>query len=228
MARAALANSRGSFSSAGTVDRERVAAIEAALAAIGDRHDPMKARLLAQLAIELVWVADLDRRDALSAEALAVARRLGDLDVLGSVLALRAMAIWHVSTVEERLELTAEVAEIAERTQDPTLTFHARYRNAVALMESGGMEEANRHLLALEQLVGEGLMPQPYFHPLLTFSRATMLVAGGRLEEAEAASREALAMGQATGQADAPCSSPSSSSASASSRGASTKNRWRW
>ena len=66
------------------------------------------------------------------------------------------------------------------------------------------MEEANRHLLALEQLVGEGLMPQPYFRPLLTFSRATMLLAGGRLEEAEVASRAALDMGQATGQLDAP------------------------
>src|SRR5205085_163633 len=75
LARAALANSRGSFSSAGVADDDRVAVIEAALPAIGDGHDAVKARLLANLAAELLWVADLERRSAISAEAVVLARR---------------------------------------------------------------------------------------------------------------------------------------------------------
>jgi class 3 adenylate cyclase/tetratricopeptide (TPR) repeat protein len=202
LARAALANSRGTFSAAGMADQDRVAAIEAALGAIGDRHDAMKARLLANLAVELTWVADLERRSALSGEAVSLARRLGDRDVLGSVLTARAIAIQDPSTVEERLQLTAEAVEIVERSQDPTMRIFGHRRRVDALMEIGDMAEAERHLRAQEQVAGEG--PQhPFLRFLVRSHRATKLLAAGQFEKAEAASRDALASGLEAGHGDA-------------------------
>jgi class 3 adenylate cyclase/tetratricopeptide (TPR) repeat protein len=203
LAQAALANCRGTFSAAATVDEERVAAIEVALDAIGDRHDPMRARLLAHLAMELVWATDLERRGALSAEALVVARRTGDPDVLGFVLTFRSLAIWHPSTIEGRLKLTTEALNIALRTQDPTLTFYALKRRADVLMEIGNLEEAEAHLQAVDRLASEGRL-HPFLRSIFMHTRAAMLLAAGQVDKAEAASRQALALGQEAGQADAP------------------------
>ncbi len=86
---AALANSRGWASDSGGVDEERVAVLQAALDAVGPQDSAARARLLAGLASELTYTADLERRRELSDEAVAIARRLGDLRTLASVLSSR-------------------------------------------------------------------------------------------------------------------------------------------
>ena len=70
LARAALAGYRGMWSWSLGVDRERVAALEAALRAWEGHEHLVRARLLANLAVELMFV-DRQRRWALSDEALA-------------------------------------------------------------------------------------------------------------------------------------------------------------
>ncbi|HEV3362974.1 MAG TPA: AAA family ATPase, partial [Acidimicrobiia bacterium] len=123
MARAALANSRGTFSELGVVDTERVRALEEALAVSGDADDARRARLLAILAVELLWSADPARCRLLSDEALTLARRNGDLRVLGSVIALRWATFWHPSWATERLHLAEELLSLAEVTGDPSFRF---------------------------------------------------------------------------------------------------------
>src|SRR5581483_5106193 len=91
LARAALANNRGMHSRTGLVDEERMELLEAALAMRGDREDAQRALLLATTSSEL-WSGDHERRRALSDEALAVARRVGDQRVLAEVLYRRAFA----------------------------------------------------------------------------------------------------------------------------------------
>jgi predicted ATPase/class 3 adenylate cyclase len=164
MARAALANCRGTFSSAGAVDADRVACIEAALEAIGDRYDHHKARLLAYLAMELTWVAELDRRRALCDQAIGLARQLEDPAVLAFVLTAKASAIWDLSTVAERLDLTAEAVAIAERIGDPQATFWAMFRRWSSLFEVGAFEEADRLQFRMEQLAEE--LGQPFVRSL--------------------------------------------------------------
>ena len=70
---AALLNNRGMFSSAGYINEERVAILEAALEQ-APSEDPRRARLLALLAAELLWSEDDGRRRALSDEAVELGR----------------------------------------------------------------------------------------------------------------------------------------------------------
>jgi class 3 adenylate cyclase/tetratricopeptide (TPR) repeat protein len=201
LARAALTNCRGTFSSAGTVDVERVRWLEAALEAIGDRHDTLKARLLANLSMELDFGASLERRMQLSGEALALARRIGDPAILASVLVGRTLTIWDPSTVAERLELTAEAMGVAEQINDPTMRFWALYRRCPPLLEAGRIEEAKRHVALADQVAED--LGQPFLRSLVNYTQATVLIVAGRLEEAEQHSRTALSLGQQAGQADA-------------------------
>ena len=70
----------------GAVDTDRVAITEAALASVGGRPTAERARLLAHLAAEVCFAGDDRRRVALSDEAEAIARGLGDRDLLAWVL----------------------------------------------------------------------------------------------------------------------------------------------
>src|SRR5205823_996370 len=87
LARAAISNTRAMFmGNFGWVDAERVEALEAALAAGGEADTPIRARLLATLALELTFAGQEHRHLSLSDEALATARRFGDAAALAGVL----------------------------------------------------------------------------------------------------------------------------------------------
>jgi class 3 adenylate cyclase len=114
LARAALANTRGTLSSViGEVDHERVAALEAALEVAGDDDTPTRARLLAALGQELTYAGDWERRVRLADEALAIARRSGDAATLADVLLERFYTIYFPGNLEERLANTEELVALA-------------------------------------------------------------------------------------------------------------------
>ena len=94
----------------GGIGRERVAAdhdwialLEEALVALGDADSPLRARVQACLAMALYWSDSPERRDALSRDAVAMARRLGDTATLAFALDFRLKAVWGPGGVEERL-----------------------------------------------------------------------------------------------------------------------------
>ena len=64
----------GQWSVLGRVDEARLALLEEALAALGDEDSPLRARLLARLALELYYSGDPERRLALSEQAVDLAR----------------------------------------------------------------------------------------------------------------------------------------------------------
>src|SRR5262249_44622511 len=109
LARAALGHARpsGLFANGVTVDHDVIALYEEALAALGATGGSERARLLAQLAVELVLLpGECARRDAFSQEALAIARRLGDADVLAQTINARIIAAVRPHTLSERVALT--------------------------------------------------------------------------------------------------------------------------
>src|SRR5262249_6475537 len=83
---ALLANPRFITSIVGEVDNERVELANRALELLGSDDSADRARLLAYLASEIVFVGEPDRRLALVDEAEAIARRLGDQHLLADVL----------------------------------------------------------------------------------------------------------------------------------------------
>ena len=201
LAHAALANSRGFFSTTGEVDRERVATLEDALAAAGPEPSAVRARLLATLASELMWADDGDRRFALSDEAVAMARRLDDPRTLAQVLMLRSITITAPDTLPARIDDSRELAAVAEALDDPVLHFHAAHaalRVAVDAGDRAGMEDALARFLRLAEE-----LRQPAITWLAALAHAADELFAGRLDAAEKHAVEALRLGDRAGEPEA-------------------------
>ena len=131
LTRAALTNSRGLMQSNQThVDRERVAALESALSAIGGADSLERARLLANLGLELTSSPERTRRLRLSDEALAMARRLGDDATIAQVLTARFFTVVSPDTLPARLTDTSELVRVSQHLEDPVATALAHFLRA--------------------------------------------------------------------------------------------------
>jgi hypothetical protein len=201
LARAALANNRGFFSSVAGVDGERVAALEDALRAHGEHDSEVHASLLAQLAIERTPEADSALRARLSDEALAMARRIGDERTLARTLNLRYAALWGPRTLAERLANTREASRIAAALDDPLLTFQAARFGAHAAMEAGDLALADRHLARARDIAGE--LGQPIIQWYYAVTRAKRSLISGVPAEAQRLADAAFDAGRRLRQPDA-------------------------
>lgn len=202
LASAALANSRGFWSATRTVDAERVATLEAALALAGDGDSSLRAQLLATLAAELVYAGEFEVNKCRSDEALAMARRVGDLPTLAKVLLTRYNVIrGDPGTLPERLANTEELMAVAERLPDPVLRGRATGWRAIAAMEAGDIHEAKPRFEARERLAIE--LRQPTMLWFSTYLAAGRHQLAGQFDEAEGLSNKALQIGIAAGQPDA-------------------------
>ena len=202
LAQAALANSRGIYSSiVGEVDHERVAAFEAALAAAGTGDTPIRARLLGTLGLERAYDGDRPRRTALADEALAIARRIGDTATITHVLLQRPFTIYFPDTLDERLAISEELLALAEGLGDPMINARAELLRFRALAEAGDLEEADRHLEVVERLTEE--LGQPTLRWLVGMHRTTRTILAGDLQEGERRALAGFELAQATGQPDA-------------------------
>ncbi|MGH9010108.1 MAG: hypothetical protein ACRDYF_09720, partial [Acidimicrobiia bacterium] len=198
-AQAALANHRGLFSQIGAVDRERVAALEAALQGLPDGDSPLRARLLASLATELHF-ASATRRVELAREAVAMARRLGDDATLAEALASLWLALWDPAFIEERSRLTTELSEVTARLGDRALEFRAGMWEFFTASEAGDMERADAGLDVCCRVADE--LGQPVLRWRATFLRGHRAFAAGRFDEVERLTEETLRLAEATGQPD--------------------------
>ena len=202
LARAVLANTRGVFPSAvGDVDHERVAALEAALDAVGGDETPTRARLLAALAAEITW-GERERRVRLADEALAIARRAGDAATLALVLLHRSFIIYFPDTLDELLANTEELLALAERLDDPVIRAQALWVRGRSLAQAGDMEEANCRFETAERLSEE--LGQPTLRWMVGQTATVRTVLAGDLDEGERKALAGFELGQATGARDAP------------------------
>jgi class 3 adenylate cyclase/tetratricopeptide (TPR) repeat protein len=204
LARAALASARGGLSiggAIGVVDAERVEALEAALSTLPTGDSPIRPRLLAALGQALLYAGDRERRVRLSQEATEMARRLGDPATLAYVLLERFFTIVAPSTLNERLDDSAELLSLAEALGNPTMTAQALILHVRNNAEAGRFEEADHHLEAAERVVAE--LGQPILRWFVGHSRAVRVLLAGDLVEAERLIHANFELGQATGQSDA-------------------------
>jgi class 3 adenylate cyclase/tetratricopeptide (TPR) repeat protein len=202
LARAALANCRLAYvSSSGVVDQKRVAALEAALEAVGDVVTSVRARLLASLGVELVYSGQRERRVALSDEALALARTLDDPTTLAHVLLSRFFTINAPSTLPERLANTAELLILAEELDDPLVTFVSWFQRARVTLEAGDLASARSHLEGAEALAAD--LGQLVFRWMALWTRLGQVLLAGQIDEADRLAEETFEVGRASGQPDA-------------------------
>jgi len=198
---AALANYRGFWSNYGAVDDERVAVLRTAI----DRSDACppndRARLLANLATEVVFRDGLAARRALADEALSIARTTDDPATLAHVLMSRCVAVWHPSTLDDRLRHGEELAGLVEELGDPHLAFFANWYRYAALMEAARVADADAALVVGASLAGQLGPAMPVW--VSTFTRSARALFGGDIEAAEALATEQLELGEGAGQPDA-------------------------
>jgi tetratricopeptide (TPR) repeat protein len=198
LGRAALGYA-GPWSQLGRVDEDVAALLQEALATLGGEDSPLRARLLARLALELYYAGDPDRRLALSAEAVELARRLGDPMALATCLDARHYALWRPETVNERLEVAAQLRRLAESAGDPELELEGAGWTVVDLLELGDVAGADIQIQAASQLAAA--LHRPLYEWWTSQFRCTQAQLTGDFEEAERLAAETLAIGQ-RGQAE--------------------------
>ncbi len=193
LARAAL-HVAAARAETGSVDPLVIGLLEDALPAVGTADSVLRARLLGMLAGALYFAADGTRRDALSIEAVAVARRVGDPAALAASLVNRQFVLWRPGTVVERLTLIDEAIAIADRAGHPDTAAWARAWRIVDLVELGRFAyadvELTRHAADAERI----RLPLSLWHATLV--RAARALFDGRLDEAEQLAMQARAQRQ--------------------------------
>lgn len=182
------------------VDQVEVGLLEEALAALGGADSPLRARVLARLARALLFTPAAERRLALSEEAVAMARRLGDPATLAAVLHDRHLAIWDPERAEvagERLAAATELVGLAERLGDRAMALRGRGLRRADLLELGDLAGFDADLAAAERTAEQ--LRQLHYRWQLPLSRAVRATLAGRFAEAEEQAAQALAIGRRAG-----------------------------
>jgi DNA-binding SARP family transcriptional activator len=103
--------------SVGVIDQRMVELLDRALGILPS-DGPLRARVLAQRAMQLYWTSEREQGMALSAQAVEMARAVGDATTLVYTLAARHAALWGPDAVDEQLAVADEVVRLAEGSGD--------------------------------------------------------------------------------------------------------------
>ena len=184
----------------GIVDPVQVGLLEEALAALDEADSPLRARVLAGLARALVSSPQVERRLALSEDAVRMARRLGEPATLAAALFGRHLAIWGSEQAEvtgERLAIATEAVGLAEQIGDRAMALRGRGLRRIDLIELGDLAGYDADLAAAERAAEE--LRQLRYRWQLPLAHATRALLAGRFAQAEELIEQGLAAGQRAG-----------------------------
>jgi len=179
----------------GAYDRQLIPLLQDARAMLAGKEGagPVRAQVLAHLAAALRDQPDRGPRDALSREAIALARACGDLPTLGYTLACRLNALMGPGDPQGRLAIAEELRAVARALRDRHLESVGEYSRAMVFLETGRMAEYRQALDAVQRLVTE--LGQPALRFLVTVVQASLALLEGRFADAEALVESALRSG---------------------------------
>jgi AAA ATPase domain len=176
----------------GHVNRQLLALLQEALDGLRAQDDPLRARLLARLSLELTFADETKRTDSLSLEAVTMARRLADPVALRSAIDARWMAVWGPDGLEERTALVAELLQVAAQTGDREIELDGLAMRAASSLESGDIRAVHADIAAHAQLVEE--LPIAVHRWAAITMRALRALLHGALEDAETLAEEASSL----------------------------------
>ena len=156
--------------------------------------------MLAGLARALVSTPQVERRLALSEDAVQMARRLGDPATLAAVLFGRHLAIWGSERAEvtgERLAIATEAVGLAEQIGDRAMALRGRGLRRIDLLEQGDLAGYDADLAAAERAAEE--LHQLRYRWQLPLAHATRALLAGRFAQAEKLMEQGLAAGRQAG-----------------------------
>jgi predicted ATPase/DNA-binding SARP family transcriptional activator len=175
-------------------DTRLVPLLEEGLASLAEADVELRARLLARLGGALRDEPSRERRDRLTAEAIELARGVGDAGALVYALDGRACAITGPDNVAERLALSTELCALAERLDDLQETVHGNVHRYLAHLELGNPDEAVRSLEAATRAAERLRQPAQLWQ--VHGGRAMLAFARGDFVAAKELSSRAFAYGE--------------------------------
>ncbi len=159
--------------------------LERALSVMSEEPSAARVLALATTTENAYWHWPVDRLDAVSAEAVAMARTLDDPVVLGKALVKRNVSLWWSSSLEQREGAVEELLALARAGLLPLeMEALAEFSAAGVAWERGDAARARslgKHAQALADEVGT-----PALRTQLDVFRGSMATFEGRLGEAEA------------------------------------------
>jgi tetratricopeptide (TPR) repeat protein len=169
--------------------------LEEALRLLPEEDGPLRARVTARLAYALYSQPDsYGRRVELCRAAVSMARRIGDPLTLRWVLNDWRWALWGPDTIEERLRIAAELAELAERSGDREMMMNEHAWRLVDLLELGDAAAMEAELDIYKRLAYQ--LQLPWFLEYVARFSAMRAILHGHFSEAERLSNEAMALAQ--------------------------------
>jgi tetratricopeptide (TPR) repeat protein len=172
--------------------------LERALAAIGPGDTVLRAAVMARLGTALAFSAgDRVRGEALGRGAVAMARRLGDQQTLQFTLSCCICAVWGPDSLEERLAIGTELAQLSRDTgAPPSLSL-------VPHLEEAGDLAAARRIAELHDQETQGTRQYLTTTWILTVWRAMTAHTQGRFDDAERLSLQAFQLRQGASSSNA-------------------------
>ena len=174
-------------------DRRLIPLLEEALAGLGEDESQLRVRLLARLAGALRDEPSLEPRSSLSREAVAIARRLGDVDTIGYALVSLTTATWSPE-IEDLVPYVDEIGRLAEQTGDLERMFQWGWLQHIICMNLGdiaGAEElAEQHRALVQELKQQS---QQWYS---TVMRSLFPLLRGEFARAEQLADEAFQIGR--------------------------------
>lgn len=179
------------------IDADWVEILELALTRLPAAH-PDRALVLANLCHEIAFGTSLERREALAAEAVAIAQASGDDATIVWVLNKVAIALGVPQRLEQSLGWSADALARAERLGSPGLLFWAAFARWFDLGRAAVDVEEMDRCLEITRSMAEQL-----HQPALEWTSRSLDVArallAGDTDRAEQLAREAFQIGQDIG-----------------------------
>jgi tetratricopeptide (TPR) repeat protein len=183
------------------LDERAIALLEEALTALGDGEPVLRSQVLARLAVELYYSPERDRSEALSSQAVAVARAAGEPRAVAAALNARHVALWRPDRLQERLQAAEEMIAVAQDAGERQLELQARNWRVVDLFEAAAMTEWRHEVRRHTALAADLRMPAfTWYAPLWA---AVEAVHAGRYEQAAELRGRALQEGRRAGDRNA-------------------------
>lgn len=178
-------------------DTRTVELLEEALACLSSDDSDLRAKLLGRLSMETTAAYDRERSNSLSCAAVEMARRVGQPTTLATTLSYRHFVLWRLDVLADRLGLTNEIIQLAERGGHQELAVQGRSWRVVDLICLGDGERFDE-ALAVQAQAAEALR-QPRYIWMTWNLRALRALWRGAWSDAESFAQQALAIGQTTG-----------------------------
>ena len=170
--------------------------LEHALEALGEADDSLRVRLLARLGGgPLRGLAEHDRREALTSEGLAIARRLDDPPTLAYALSGYIAAHHSPDYTVGQVNDATEMIEIAQTAGDLERVVEGYEHRACMYIQLGNPAAADADIEASAQAASA--LRQPAQDWMLAYMRANRALLDGHLAAAEQIMRDGVAAARA-------------------------------